>query len=152
MQKKILPHILALTILSTTVPLGWTQSQSLSKQPPTAGPVSLEPAVEKEGVRVALRTSIQRKNELAVLVKISNLSEQPILVSPDAVEATTEEGFVMKLAGTDEPNSSHWGNSPQKPTTWSRWSEVAALVPFADPYHIISSTKAIADFAKKNKS
>ncbi len=154
MFKKILAFILSGFVVMFPSPFAWTQTSiQTAEQRLVQGPTSLEPAIEKDGIRVALRTSIKKKNELTVLVKISNFSEQPVLVSPDAVEASTEEGFIMKLAGSSESkNLSAWPEASQKSNTWSKWSEVAALVPFVDPYRIISSTKAIADYAGKNSS
>ncbi len=155
MIKKTLPLILApsiLWILFLTISTGRAQSPSLADPTLAVGPVSLEPAIEKEGVRVALRTSMQKRDELSVLVKISNLSEQPILVSPDAVEATTEEGFVMKLAGSELSPTSHWAKNPEKKSSWDKLTQVAALIPFSDPYKIISTTSKIAKYASQTTS
>ncbi len=104
----------------------------------------MEPAVEKNGVRVALRSSIQKRNQMQVLVKVSNFSEQPVLVSPDAVETTTEEGFVIL------PSNGIKASPSDAEMAWSRISKAATLIPFADPYQIISKTQKVADFAKKS--
>ena len=132
--------------------LSWVQAQSpsLSEQSVRSSPVSLEPAIEKDGVRVALQTSLQKKDRLTVRVKISNLSENPVLVSPDAVEASTEEGFVIQPIGSKGSDTSKWKDSDSKNDRWSKISKVAALIPFSDPYRIVSSTRAIANFAQKN--
>lgn len=151
MPKKILHLVLSLLLVFGTAPLAWSQSPPLSEHAMVSGPVSLEPAVEKNGVRVALRTSIQKKDELSVLVKISNFSDQPILVSPDAVEASTEEGFTMQLAGSSKTVSGGWGtNSTPSNSSWSKLAKVAAFIPFSDPYKIVSSTYALAQYAGKS--
>lgn len=104
------------------------------------GTVSIDPSVEKNDIRVTLQASIQKKNELSVLVKVSNFSAEPVFVSPDAVEMSTEEGFIILPSN---------GVTPDSDSHWSKISKVAALIPFADPYQIISKTQKVADFAKK---
>lgn len=152
MLKKIQHLGLALLTSLGMSPSLWAQSS-----PPQAeaasfpGPVSLEPAVEKNGVRVALRTSIRKKDELTVFVKISNLSEQPILVSPDAIEASTEEGFIIQPIGSKKTVSENWNPSSDN-SSWKKISKVAAFIPFSDPYHILSSAKAIANYAEKKSA
>ncbi len=150
MFKKIFHLIISTSVLVLNIPVAWAQTPLLSERRVTSGPVSLEPAIEKDGVRVALQTSIQKKDELMVLIKISNLSTQPILVSPDAVEASTAEGCVIKPAGTSGAAQGKWDNSPAKKSSWAKFTDAAAFIPFSDPYHIISSTKAIAQYAEKN--
>ena len=150
-----MPSKLFTIVFAVTVPLislaSISYSQSVpSESKPVLGPTSLEPAIEKDGVLVALRTVLQKKDQLSVLVKISNLSEKPILVSPDAVEATTEEGFVMKLAGSELPIAKSWQSNPEKKSSWDKFTQVAALIPFSDPYRIISTTTKLAKYASQS--
>lgn len=146
LYSKKLNHRLSLIALLLLVisPLAFAQVSFSNSSLRDSGPISMEPTVEKNGVRVALRSSIQKKNQMQVLVKVSNFSEQPVLVSPDAVETTTEEGFVILPSNGISPESS---NAFQ---TWSKISKAASLIPFADPYRIISKTQKVADFAKKS--
>ena len=121
-----------------------TQFSSATNTQKAPGPISMEPAVEKNGVRVTLRSNIQRRNQMQVLVKVSNFSEQPVLVSPDAVETTTGEGFVIL------PSNGLKASPSDAAITWSRISRAATLIPFADPYQVISKSQKVADFAKKS--
>lgn len=149
MLKKILHLILSSLALLGTPALTWAQSPTLTEQALATGPTSLEPSVEKNGVRVALRTSIRKRDQLSVLVKISNLSEQPILVSPDAVEASTAEGFVIPTLAS-KTQTTHWSNEPSSNSSWSKFEKVAAYIPFSDPYKLVSSTYALAKYAGKS--
>ena len=134
---------MVLLLLTAVLPAtSQTPERAMDAKPP--GPFSLEPTVEKNGVRVALRSSIQKRNQMQVLVRVSNFSTQPVLVSPDAVETTTEEGFVIL------PSNGLQAIPSDAEVTWSRISKAATLIPFADPYQIISKTQKVADFAKKS--
>ena len=124
------------------IPPGKAQSPFSNQPSQAAGPISMEPTIEKNGVRVSLRSNIQKKNQMRVLIKVSNFSGQPILVSPDAIETTTEEGFVIRPSNGILVDSSE--------SHWSKFSKAASLIPFADPYQIISKTQKVADFAKKS--
>lgn len=141
-QKKI-TYSLVLILLTGALPAA-SQTPEMAIHTKSPGPISMEPAVEKNGVRVALRSSIQKRNQMQVLVKVSNFSEQPVLVSPDAVETTTEEGFVIL------PSNGIKASPSDAEMAWSRISKAATLIPFADPYQIISKTQKVADFAKKS--
>lgn len=134
---------LVLLMLTGTLPAS-SQTPEMAVHAHSPGPISMEPAVEKNGVRVALRSNIQKRNQMQVLVRVSNFSNQPVLVSPDAVETTTEEGFVIL------PSNGLKAYPSDAEVTWSRISKAATLIPFADPYQIISKTQKVADFAKKS--
>ncbi len=123
-----------------------TQTQSPATQ---QGPMSFEPNLERDHVQVSLKTSLNKQNEMTVVIKISNLSDRPVLVSPDAVEAATEEGFVISPISHNRKthHSLHSENN-----TWSTISKAAALIPFSTPYRIVSSAKSLAQFTTKTWS
>ncbi len=141
--------IFFLFALSSAFSLCQAQSAPSSSPPVMTGPISREPAVEKDGVRVALQTSRPKKNLLKLRVKISNLSDRPVLVSPDAVETSAEGGFVLPTVAASGAAASTWSNTPSTNNAWAAFSKVAALIPFSDPYKIISSTKSLAEYAEK---
>jgi len=140
-KKVLVPSLLLFCLMASPAR---TQLSSAANTQRAPGPISMEPSVEKNGVRVALRSSIQKRNQMQVLVRVSNFSDQPVLVSPDAVETTTGEGFVIL------PSNGVKASLSDTAITWSRISKAATLIPFADPYQVISKTQKVADFAKKS--
>jgi len=142
-KKRIGSIILGAGIFLGILSFAYAQNP-ISSSHKDVGPISVEPAIEKNGVRVALRSSIQKRNQMQVLVRVSNFSNQPVLVSPDAVETTTEEGFVIL------PSNGIKAFPSDTELAWSRISKAATLIPFADPYQIFSKTQRVADFAKKS--
>lgn len=139
-QPKMILVLLALTWAGTTpFSFGWTSAS------PEITPHSIEPMIEKNDIRVALRATLEKKNQMMVLVKVSNFSSQSVLVSPNAVEMSTEEGFVILPSnGLKETNSEEYS------AAWSKISKAASLIPFSDPYKLVSRTQKAAEYAQKN--
>lgn len=139
-KSKISLGFLALFVFSLLVPICLASSSAQIG----INAASIEPMVEKNNIRVALRATIEKQNQMTVLVKVSNFSEQPVLVSPDAVEMSTQEGFIILPSNgiKSAPSSSS--------ATWAKISKAAALIPFSDPYKLISRTQKTVEYAEKH--
>jgi|GEM_PF-3661717 len=162
MNRKIPYFILLFVVLAGNQSLLWADSAQASSQAPSSweppriesqtpalrqGPTSLEPTIERDDVRVSLRTDINKKRQMTVLVKISNLSDHPVLVSPDAVEATTDGGFIIPTVNINSQALEKSSFSGAK--GWDTATKITALIPFSTPYQIVTSAQKMAAFTEK---
>ncbi len=121
-----------------------TQGVAFPDEPQLQGPVSFEPSIEKDGIRVTLKTSLNTKNRMTVLVRVANFTDHPILVSPDAMEASTEEGFTIP------PSAEPAGSVETQPgKAWQTMDKLNALIPFDTPFKIVKTARGIKQFAEK---
>lgn len=154
LTKKRLNWILYGLIAAICLPAlpGYTFSDD-SSSAKIPGPPSIEPMLEKDGVRVSLRTNVNSRNEMTVLVRISNFSQRPVLVTPDALEASTEDGFVIAQLDGNLPARTVWENSQNKKPvisdSFGKMKRATALIPFSSPYRIASTAHQLALFAEK---